>query len=66
MLKISENIAFSEEYNNSVSVGLASVALGNFSEANERNTVFLDNDRIKRRIKNLSEGINDFDVVNIR
>ena len=65
--------AFSEAYNNSVSIGLASVAtgensvaLGNFSEANERNTVSLGNDRIKRRITNLSEGINDFDAVNIR
>ncbi|WP_277283893.1 YadA-like family protein [Sneathia sanguinegens] len=65
--------AFSEAYNNSVSIGLASVAtgensiaLGNFSEANERNTVSLGNDKIKRRITNLSEGINDFDAVNIR
>ncbi|WP_311696404.1 YadA-like family protein [Sneathia sanguinegens] len=65
--------AFSEAYNNSVSIGLASVAtgensvaLGNFSEANERNTVSLGNDKIKRRITNLSEGINDFDAVNIK
>ena len=43
-----------------------SVALGQYSVANEANTISVGNDKIKRRITNVADGVNDYDAVNMR